>query len=350
MLAVFRSLTIIVVGALCVTGCAIVADPPNQIATTVAPLVEGAAVTKAFLETISATGIRRWETSPVTIAWAGTPTLADRRVLDEMVAWVNTIPEAPHLVVTSDGTTDALINIHAVARSKWPSLLGKQGGQFDTVDAVGVTTAEWSERGVMQHATVVIDAYTEQVQRNRTISHEVMHALGIGHHTCAGGIVYGAADYDPTWKPGVFDGSIIALNYDTRLATGASESVAQGAIQIGGTEIGCPAVNFSSVRSTTNTWLWCQATGEVRACQESGDTPNGGPLEGATPIAWVKNGTIFDYDPRLYVTFAYDNQRVLCEIPPEGKRAPCQVTQTGNSVLQADWWTDGHFLHKTPEG
>ena len=332
---------------LSIAGCSVIGPQPES--APLPPVTAGQAATKAFLETIATTGLRRWNGNNIHISWFGAPTESDRRVLADTAAWVAAIPGAPGMTVSEDGDTTADITIHAVTTNEWPALLGA-GSTFDSVDAAGVTTAEWAEDGVMQHATIVLDVAADQVQRNRTISHELMHALGIGHHSCAGALVYGKADYDPRWTGGRFDAAIVELTYDKRLHTGLHDTQAATIIQPGGEEIPCPEVTYESVRSTSGDLLWCKATGDIRDCQKAADSTAGGPTDGAEVVSWVKNGQLFDYDPSKYVTFSYDGKRILCELPDGGKRTPCEATETGHTVERVDWWTDGKLLHSSQTG
>lgn len=334
------------------SGCAqLGAQEPAP--TTTTPIVVEKAVADAFVETITDAGLRRWANPEVAVSWFGTPTAADRRVLDETISWLSAQPGAPRLYVVADNTYSP-ITIHAVTTAEWPALLGnvgENGSTFDQVDAAGITTAEWSERGTMSSAVIVLDRTAAQVQRNRTIAHELMHAIGIGHHSCPAGLVFGGDDYDPSWKPNQFDSQIVQLTYDERLTPGTAGAVVNAALQRSSTNTAaCPEVKWETVRSADGTLLWCENQQPVSSCQTATDNDQGGPLPTAAVVAWVKDGQLYDYDPRTHLTFSFEGKRVLCEIPTDSKRSPCQVTETGSKVEQTDWWTDGELLYETQQG
>jgi hypothetical protein len=305
----------------------------------------GDQVAAHFLETVTGSGLRRWDTDRVTFAWSGTPSDADRRVLVATFAALDAVDGLPELV--GDGEP-ADVPIHVVPPAEWPDALGDLFGAVHYVHASGLAGTRFVG-GRLTAAAVVVDATSDQTLRSRTLVHELFHALGVGYHSCPTGVGYGGPDATPGWAVPEIDLAILRLTYDRRLPAGADadELRARLAVQAG-TGPGCDPAVFETVVGPSGGLLWCRTTDEpVRPCQAAVDNPFGGPVPDAPVVAWLSGDTISDFDPSRYRAFSFEGRRVLCELPAVTARARCQETD-GSSVDRVDWWTAGEFLYRDP--
>jgi hypothetical protein len=319
-------------------------------ATTEAPpevVAVGEEAGRAFLATIAEAGLRRWEQAEVRFAWHGSPTAVDRRVLADALGSLGALPGLPRLVVVADGGP-AEVAVHALPVDQWDATLGDSYGHHDVTDAGGLAGTH-SVDGRLVDAAVVVDADAHQTQRSRTIVHEVFHALGVGHHDCPSGIVYGGSDATPGWHPTELDLTVLALTYDRRLPAGISAGGAAGRLDLRpGEGPTCPPARYRTVAGPEGV-LWCAEGPEaVQPCQRAEDNPHGGPHPGAPAVAWLEGEALSDHDPRTHLAFSFEGSRVLCERPTGAARSPCQRTETGTTVGAADYWTDGQFLYPDP--
>jgi hypothetical protein len=303
-------------------------------------------VKSAFLETIAENGVRRWGAAQVRIMWSGPQSSADRSTLERAIAWLQTIEGVPELELVERTMVGAAaeVVIHRADRSEWSALLGAVESR-DSAD--GVTVTEWGADGALRSATIVLDDASPQYQRNRTIVHELIHAMGMGHHSCAGGLVYGGGDYSPVWEPSTFDTALVELLYNTALESGELYQAVSPRLVNGEGGPACPAVEWQSVtvKGAEDGSLWCQVGPDPRLCQEARDST--GPDRGAEVVAWLQQGTAYDHDPRLFITFSLDGARVLCEKPDGSGRTPCEKTDN-NTLTAPTMWTDGVELYQTP--
>jgi hypothetical protein len=220
---------------------------------------------------------------------------------------------------------------------------------------------------------------SSQLQRNRTITHELLHALGLGHHRCPTASLSEGIDSAPEWRYNGFDVVLLELWY-------AADPGAVSATEV----LPCPdreweAVNFE------NQILWCgtddrcypvdERTGvttdgevfyrqgdllarydparfvEVRfeedllLCQRvttgfAGCVPSPA-VEVVDPVFWYDGEKVFDADPQRFVVFTDEGRRLLCEIPPPGRRGACQFTD-GRELAGVDVYTDGSRIFDRP--
>lgn len=294
-------------------------------------------VKKAFADTLSDRGLRRWEKSEVTYTWASGATVQDRSVLSDLVSWLNTIENMP-VIKEASSSLETDVVLRSLKRSEW-GIYDKTPGPYD--GASGVTIAEWDGRGRMTHADVLLDVASAQSQRNRTIVHEFMHALGVGHHFCPSGLVYGEGDFDPEWRTTEFDRQILVLTYYEGFRTGQTASELAMRIEEPSKEPKCSSPLFETVDAEQNL-LWCLRGEGVRSCQIANDKVP--PDVKGAPVAWVQDEVVYSYDPLLYIAFQTDEGRVLCNKPKDG-RGDCQVTE-GSFVATPTLWTDGKTLYR----
>jgi hypothetical protein len=320
---------------------------PTTTTTATAVVAVGDEVAGHFLQTVADAGLRRWELDRVSFGWRGAPTAIDRRVLEDTLDVLRSVDGLPELVVMGDDQP-ADVPIHVVAPEAWADALGDLYGDVHTEDVGGLAGTR-SVDGRLEAAAIVVDATAEQTRRSRTIVHELFHALGVGHHDCATGIVYGGEDATPGWAVPDLDLAVVSLTYDRRLPAGLdADELAERLDRRAGEGPRCDPPTFRTVLGPGGLVLWCStAPTPAQPCQRAADNASGGPVPGAPTVSWLSGDSLSDYDPTRFQAFSLDGQRILCELPGGGGRAPCQVTD-GAVVERADWWTDGEYLYDSP--
>lgn len=331
----------LIVSAVSLLGVSACREAPRE------SITVGSDVRAAFLESLSQTNLHRWTKGSVTVTFVGERSTTDVAVALNTLRWLES---ATGQSLRMSESTTADVEIHVAKKSEWGSILGDGGGR-DV--ASGVTHAEWGSDGSMKHAIVVVDAEADQASRNRTIVHELHHAMGFAHHMCAGALAFGGGDTNPAWEPSPFDVRLAQLLYDGRLRVGDSQATAGGVLVENGNAEPCPALGWEMVRTEdtktgaegSRSGLWCKSEVEPRRCVLP--DASRGPVDGLETVAWLANQTVYDYNPDQYVTFSLKGVRVLCELPTAHARGRCQRTN-GRTVDVADLYTDGVGLYEQP--
>lgn len=307
-------------------------------------LLVGRDVRTAVLESVSSSGVHRWEKKSVTVSWVGEESSTDRAVLENTAEWVTSATGVLVEVITSEKSgSDADITVHNIPKSEWSQVLHSESTHED---ADGVAQARWGNNGALQSVVVVLNSQAPQSSRNRTIAHEMLHAMGMGHHSCQGGLAYGGADLNPVWEPTAFDVQVLQTTYSQNLRTGESaESAGEWLVEDGNAN-GCPEMLYETIRSADDgVDVWCRVGEEPLECSEA--DVSRGPGEDLEVVRWFKEGVLYEYDPLRYVAFSLDGERVLCEIPGGVSRSRCQKT-SGREVTSPDLYTDGKELFEEP--
>ena len=118
--------------------------------------------------------------------------------------------------------------MHFVPRAEFATVL-----DVDHVDptAVGLTRVSFApgRRGEITGGIVVVASDDDQVTRNRTIAHELGHAMGLQHSTCASSLMDGSSDGERSvrWSPSALDIRMGSLLYDPRLAPGLGRAAVE---------------------------------------------------------------------------------------------------------------------------
>ena len=293
---------------------------------TIVPLLvdgQGPGTAAAFVELRAEEDgtIVRWYAGELTVAVAGNPTPTDLYTLERYIESVAGIEVTPKLEIIPG--TNANIVIHFLPKDRWREVIGEAlvGNDVDG------QARYLHDDGDITEVTVVVNSSSSQLQRNRTIVHEMLHAYGLGHHSCPGGLLYGGSEYEPEWRLSAYDRVLLTAWYAEH----------PGEPQVD-TDLPCPAITWDTVVFEGVT-LWCRlGTGE---CFEV-DARNG-VASNARPDGWYTDGSITLYDPALYMAFSSENGRVLCTIGEQAYR-PCE-TGALREVTRPNRWYDGAALY-----
>lgn len=339
---------------------------------------QGPNTAAAFIELREEEGgeIVRWWESRLTVAVVGEPTPTDLHTLARYIESVAEVDGAPRLELVTAAEAD--IVVHFLAKDRWREVIG----EAIVGDDVDGQARYLQVDGDITEVTVVVNSASSQLQRNRTIVHEMLHAYGLGHHSCPGGLLYEGSEYEPEWRLSEYDRVLLSAWY--------AEHPGEPQVSL---DLPCPALVWDTV-VFEGTTLWCRmGTGECFEVDE-----RTGVQTTSGPTAWYADGSITLYDPELYVAFASENGRVLCALAdrtyrpcekgavrevtrpdrwfdgtslydynpethlvrifegrrllcekPGTNRAPCQFTE-GQTLTGIDLYTDGEFVYETPAG
>lgn len=317
-----------------------------------------------------------WRKTKVTIDGSGLNGGRNLEILKETIDSINALkyPNVPYLEVT-DVPGDVVL--HSLKQTEWSSVLGSFAGKSG---ADGLTRTLWEDDGSLVKATIVVDSSSNQWQRNRTIVHELLHSLGLGHHRCPSGMLEESATYSPNWKLNSFDEILLRMHYASP----------EDLVVLSDTPVPCESVAWETINdSDSGLTLWCAVEEDPRGCIQSSAV--NAPSKEAPSIAWIvkgallrynpelytaysyesgkilckntlvgqsyecsiavddtfdsvslwmRDGAIYDYNIELYLRFEYNGSKLLCYIPSGGQRSECQYTE-GNSIETVDAWTDG---------
>jgi hypothetical protein len=320
--------------------------------------------------------IVRWERQVVTVAVAGEVTTTDMETLAVALRGLSSVAGVPRLELVDGANGD--VDVNFLTKQRW----GEKIANLVVGEDVDGQARYVHEDGVIREATVVVDSSSSQLQRNRTIVHELLHSLGLGHHSCRGALLYGGAEYDPRWELREYDTVLLEAWYREHAG-----------IPSVGRDLPCPEVAWDSVLFEGNV-LWCRTDGRecypvdeqagVRTseaplwlgddgtisdydperytrfstedgevlCRTEADTYGyqgcrlGARSEVSDPDRWLGDGTVYDYHPGTHIVRLFEGRRLLCEKPATqpGPRTPCQYTD-GAVLTGIDLYTDGQYVY-----
>ncbi|MEO6467881.1 MAG: DUF2927 domain-containing protein [Acidimicrobiia bacterium] len=233
--------------------------------------------------------LQRWTRSPV-LHVTGSPSAEDVVQLAESAQRWSVITGLNITVSPGAGNVD----ISFVPRADFARVLA-----VEHVDptAVGLTRLRIDPRraGVIVGATVVVADDDLQVSRNRTIAHELGHAVGLQHSTCASSLMDGSSDGDRSvrWSPSPLDLRVGSLVYDRRLQPGdTARDLDELLVPSAVAGVSCDPVDLELVRAsgTDRHYLCVRGPQPVRPC--TSDLSHEPTLPITNPDSWTDGSSL----------------------------------------------------------
>ncbi|MSO38749.1 MAG: DUF2927 domain-containing protein [Acidimicrobiia bacterium] len=167
--------------------------------------------------------VQKWN-HDVTIALKGDPNGEDLLRVHENAAVLSKLM-APLTVAVTDKPSTADIVVHFVDRNRFATLLGTHKYPPDADGVAQPRVGDDTEHGgEIRSVIVVVDKNLAQFARNRVTTHELLHAIGLDHSTCASSIMYadGTDNPSPLWSPSLLDRRVLSLLYRSEIRPGAT--------------------------------------------------------------------------------------------------------------------------------
>lgn len=335
------------VTAVLMAGCSLGDDIGRATATfpsvvaTVPPVAVSPDVATAIAEA-AVSGVNRWPVDQVTVSVDGAPTERDLQVLDAALAEQGRLAGLTLRRVAADG----MIQVRFAPRDQWRNEPDPDTELDPDVELAGLTRLGWDRDGTVTSATVDIDSDIVQSQRNHTIGHELLHALGLDHVACASSVLNGTGDGAPTWALSELDSALLTAWYTPALPSGTLAAEVHEHLATTAAGPVCEPQRVDARLGATGA-VWCERVLlGPRPCvlvDGAGDPP-------APPFAatrWLVDDVLYDHDPSRYEVVSVEGRRALCELGGSGRR-PCQYTDGPGPLTGTDLWTDGEFVYDSP--
>lgn len=239
--------------------------------------------------------LEKW-THDVHVTIDGAPTPTDVARVQQTVDALATLM-APRRV-TVGGGRDIVVSF--VPKAEFAAALGSSDypSYADGVTRPLVETGV--DAGALHSAHIVIDSGIAQYGRNRVITHELLHAIGLDHTACTSSVMFGESrtDTSPRWTMSAFDQRMVQLLYRPELAAGMSPArAAKVLVPTAATGVTCEPVTWQVViDADTNQPYFCAVTPErYRPCTSDVADEVTGPIE--HPDLWFDGTYVYDSLP-----------------------------------------------------
>jgi hypothetical protein len=277
----------------------------------------------------------------------GAPTEDDLAVLDSAIASLGAA--VPVSVQRVDG--DANVVVHFIPKTEWAATVDDPAIDLDASGWTYTHSEGSDERprvaGDLTDATILVDSDIAQAPRNQVIAHEMGHALGLGHSTCAASLMYDGDGGRPLWSPTPLDTDLLRVLYHPAVEAGMKPAEIDKVLDRSG-RVGavCGVVDWQLV-SHDGVAYYCRVGPGAQPC-----TAYAGAAEPAAPISepdgYLVGGAFSQYDPALWQSFEVSGMRLLCERVGDTYR-PCIVLDGSETpaypVTEPDYWTDGEYVY-----
>ena len=234
----------------------------------------------AFLEAIADSReglVRRWDRD-IAISIDGHVTASDNHVLDTVITQLNRLPIGMAVARVESGGD---IQVHSIPKDEWPD------PPMEPSRILGYANV-WDRSGVVRRAEIHIDSNQPQASRSHTLTHELMHAIGLGHTTCRASTITNSGGRSASWALSEIDLELIRLLYHPALKPGMSPSEVDELVEI---------VDMDELDCDRIVWKTTQRDGHLLICSQ---LENPAPCVIATdrmpllpitdPIGWLDDG------------------------------------------------------------
>lgn len=242
--------------------------------------------------------LEKW-TRDVVVTVEGPATPEDLAQVERTVAALDPLMAPRRVTVGAPGTSGDVV-VRFVPHAEFAAVLGS--ADFPEY-ADGVTrpvVGTGPDAGVLRSARVVVDSTIPQYGRNRVIAHELLHAIGLGHSTCASSVTFAQSrtDTSPRWTLSPFDQRMVQLLYRPELEPGmGADAAADVLTPTAAAGVGCDPVTWQVVvDSDTGRHYFCAVTAErYRPCTSNVAEEVTGPI--ATPDLWFDGTYVYPRRP-----------------------------------------------------